>query len=234
MTETLPTESATDTVEAYVRRQMSNSLGGRRGILEAVVPGIAFTIAWLVTKNISTALIAGGALAVLALLIRLLQRSDLRHATNAVIGIALGWAAVKLIAGNGGSVEHQALAVFVPGVIASTVRVVVVVISCLIRWPLIGFLMSIGSHDPFAWHRDPQVVRLCTRITLLYALPEAILVLLEGPLVIAGWTGAMNADAAVSTLAIIKLGLGWPLRAACWGAMIWLLGRNATPRVAAS
>lgn len=221
-----------DTVEAFVRRQMSASLGGRRGIIEAVVPGVAFTVAWLATKNITTALIAGGVLAVLALAIRLLQRSDLRHAMNAVIGIALGWLAVKVIAGNGGSAEHQALAVFVPGVLASSARVIAVGVSCLVRWPMIGFLMSIGTDDPLGWHRDPQVVRLCTRLTVLYMLPEAILVLIEGPLVLAGWTGAMNANTAVSVLAIVKLGFGWPLRAACWGAMIWLLGRNATPRAA--
>lgn len=226
------TDVGADTVEAFVRRQMSASLGGRRGIVEAVVPGVAFTVAWLATKNITTALIAGGALAGLALLVRLVQRSELRHATNAVVGIALGWLAVKIIAGNGGSSEHQALAVFVPGVVASSGRVLVVGASCVVRWPMIGFLMSIGSDDPLGWHRDAQVVRLCTRITWLYVLPEAILVCIEGPLVLAGWTGAMNANDAVSLLAIVKLGFGWPLRGVCWGAMIWLLGRNATPRTA--
>ena len=226
----MPVTDGHATVEAFVRRQMSESLGGRRGIIEAVVPGIAFTIAWLVTKDITVALIAGGALALAALALRLIQRSDLRHALNAVVGVALGWLAVKVIAGNGGSAEHQALAVFVPGVLASAGRVVVVGASCLARWPVFGFLMSIGGgEDPLAWHRDRQVVRLCIRLSLLYVAPEAILVCIEGPLVLLGWTGAMNANDAVSTLAIVKLGFGWPLRAVMWGAMVWLLSRNATP-----
>ena len=32
-----------DTVEALVRRQLAAALGGRRGMVEAAVPGIVFT-----------------------------------------------------------------------------------------------------------------------------------------------------------------------------------------------
>ena len=198
-------------------------------MLEAAVPGVAFTIAWLLSKNITTALIAGGVLAVGALLVRVVQRSDLKHVGNAIFGLAIGWLIVRLIAGAGGSAEHQALAFFVPGVVISGAEAILMVISCLLRWPAVGFLLGGATGDPIAWHRDRQVVRLCGQLTWLLLGPLAILVAIEGPLILLGWTGAMNADTAVSTLAIIKLGVGWPLRAVMWGAMIWLLGRNATP-----
>lgn len=198
-------------------------------MLEAAVPGVAFTLAWLITKDITTALIAGGVLAVAALVVRLVQRSDLKHVGNAIAGLGLGWLIVHLIAKAGGSAEHQALAFFVPGVLISGAEAILMAISCLVRWPAVGFLLGGATGDPIAWHEDRQVVRLCSQLTWLLLGPLAILVAIEGPLIFAGWTGAMNADTAVSTLAIVKLGFGWPLRAVMWGAMIWLLGRNATP-----
>ncbi|BBH15968.1 hypothetical protein Back2_02550 [Nocardioides baekrokdamisoli] len=228
------TETTVDTVEAFVRRQMSASLGGRRGMLEAAVPGVAFTVAWLFSKNITTALIAGGLIAVAALLVRMVQRSDLKHVGNAILGLALGWGIVWAIKHAGGSAQHQALAFFVPGVVTSGIQAIVMAISCVVRWPAVGFLLGGATGDPIAWHRDRQVVRLCSQLTWLLLGPLAILVAIEGPLILAGWTGAMNADTAVSTLAIIKLGVGWPLRAVMWGAMIWLLGRNATPHAEAT
>ncbi len=39
-----------DTVEAVVRQQLSKALGGPRGMVEAAVPTIMFTVLWLVTK----------------------------------------------------------------------------------------------------------------------------------------------------------------------------------------
>lgn len=202
-------------------------------MLEAAIPGVAFTVAWLLTKDITSALLAGGAIAVVALLVRLIERSDLRHVGNAIFGLAIGWAVVRVIAGAGGSASHQALAFFVPGVVISGVEAIVMAISCLLRWPAVGFLLGGATGDPISWHRDRQVVRLCAQLTWLLLGPLAILVAIEGPLILAGWTGAMAANTAVSTLAIIKIGVGWPLRAIMWGAMIWLLGRNATPHAAA-
>lgn len=201
-------------------------------MLEAAVPGVAFTVAWLLSKNITTALLAGAVIAVAALLVRLLQRSDLKHVGNAIVGLALGWGIVHVIASSGGSAAHQALAFFVPGVLISGVEAIVMAISCFLRWPAVGFLLGGAMGDPIAWHRDRQVVRLCSQLTWLLLGPLAILVAIEGPLILAGWTGAMNANTAVSTLAIVKVGVGWPLRALMWGAMIWLLGRNATPHAA--
>ena len=131
-----------DTVEAVVRRQMAASLGGRRGMLEAGLPGLAFTAAWLIVKDIRVALIAGAAIAAVALLLRLVQRSTIQYVANAVVGIAIGWLVVHIARGMGGSQEDQALAFFVPGVVITGVYTVVLVLSCLVRWPAIGFMVE--------------------------------------------------------------------------------------------
>ena len=52
---------------------------------------------------------------------------------------------------------------------------------------------------------------------------------LQGPIWFLGWTGALDIDVAVAVLGVLRVGLGWVLRIGAWGAMIWLLARNATP-----
>ena len=44
-------------VEAVVRQQLSTALGGRRGMIEAAVPTLLFTVCWLATKELRTALV---------------------------------------------------------------------------------------------------------------------------------------------------------------------------------
>lgn len=222
-------ETSVETVEAVVRRQMAKSLGGRRGMLEAGLPGAAFTIVWLVAQDLRVSLIAGCAVAGVALVLRLIQRSTLQYVANAVVGIAIGWGVVHIARGMGGSQEDQALAFFLPGIIITGVYTILMVISCLTRWPVIGFMVGSVAGDPLAWHEDRQIVALCTRLTWLFLAPGGILVLLEGPVWFLGWSGPMSVNAAVLVLGILRLGVGWPLRLAAWGAMVWLLARDATP-----
>ena len=222
-------EANVETVEAVVRRQMAKSLGGRRGMLEAGLPGIAFTLVWLILQNLQASLIAGCAVAAVALALRLVQRSTVQYVANAIVGIAIGWGVVHIARGMGGSQQDQALAFFLPGIIITGVYTLAMIVSCLARWPVIGFMVGSVAGDPMAWHEDDQVVTLCTRLTWLFLAPGGILVLLEGPVWLLGWTGAMSVNAAVLILGIVRMGLGWPLRIAGWGAMVWLLARNATP-----
>lgn len=223
------TTPTVDTVEAVVRRQMARSLGGRRGMLEAGVPGLAFTVLWLTTKDLRTSLVAGAAVAAVALLIRLVQRSTLQYVGNAIFGIALGWLVVRLAGSLGGTEQDQALAFFVPGVIFTGVYTILMVVSCVVGWPLIGFMVGSVTGDPTAWHDDKQIVRLCTRLTWLFLAPGAIGVLLQGPVLLLAYGGALDKDTGVLLLGILRTGLGWALRVASWGAMVWLLARNHTP-----
>ena len=83
--------------------------------------------------------------------------------------------------------------------------------------------------DPTAWHRDRQVVRLCTRLTWVLVLPCILRVVFQAPVWFAGKTGSIDPDAAVAALGLLKIGLGWPLQLAALAGMIWLLARNSTP-----
>ncbi|CAN5634914.1 DUF3159 domain-containing protein [soil metagenome] len=217
------------TVEALVRRQMATALGGRRGMVEAGVPGILFTAIWLPTKDLRLALILSLVAAGIAGAIRLAQGSTMQYVLNAFFSIGIGWVFVRIAANAGGSESDQALAFFLPGIIYSLVYTVVMAASCLSGWPLVGFMVGSVTGDPTAWHSDKQVVRLCSRLTWLLAAPGGIGVLLQGPVWLLGHRDVIDADTAVGIIAVLRYGLGWPLRIGSWSGMIWLLARNATP-----
>jgi len=226
MTASPPT---TQTVEALVRRQLSQALGGRRGMLETAVPTLTVTVFWLSTRHLTLALGASLVVAASELLARVLQRQTVRFCVNALVGIAIGWLFVHLAASRGGSADDQALAYFVPGLLYNAGYAVVMGLTCITGWPLVGFMIGSVTGDPTAWHADRQVVRLCSRLTWLLVLPCVVRVLVQGPVYLAGRNGWWDEDSAVATLGVAKLAMGWPLQIAALAAMVWLLSRNKTP-----
>ncbi|MGI8646151.1 MAG: DUF3159 domain-containing protein [Nocardioides sp.] len=216
-------------VEAVVRQQLSTALGGRRGMFEAAVPTVLFTVCWLVTKELRLALVVSVAAAVVLLVVRLVQRSTVQFVVNALVGIGIGAMFVAFSARSGASVEEQALAYFLPGIVSNLDYTVVLAFTCLIGWPLVGFMVGSVTGDPTAWHRDRSVVRLCTTLTWMLLLPCLLRAALQGPVWLAGQSDALDADTAVAVLGVLKIALGWPLQLAALGSMVWLLGRNHTP-----
>lgn len=226
-----------DTVEALVRHQLGESLGGRRGMIEAAVPTLLFTATFFGLRRalddpgqaLRWALIASLVAAVALLVVRVMQRSTTQFVLNALFGIGLGWLFVHLSGRSGGSADDQALAFFLPGLIWTSVYSLGVGLSCVTGWPLVGFMLGSVTGDPTAWRQDRQIVRLCTRLTWVLVLPGIIGVALQGPVWLAGNSGAMPADRAVVVLAALRYGLGWPLRFGALGAITWLLARDHTP-----
>nr|WP_243732019.1 DUF3159 domain-containing protein [Nocardioides ochotonae] len=212
-----------------VRSQMATALGGRRGMVEAGIPGMLFTILWLSTKQLQLALVVSLVAVGAAIVARLVQRSTLQYALNALFAIGIGWLFVRIAASSGGSESDQALAFFLPGILVSLGYTIVMAGSCLAGWPFIGFMLGSVTGDPTAWHDDKQIVRLCNRLTWVFLAPGAIGVLLQGPVWLLGWADVIDVDLAVLLVGTLRLGLGWPLRIASWSAMVWLLARNATP-----
>lgn len=223
------TPPSVNTVEALVRAQMSRALGGRRGMVEAAVPTVLFTVLWLSTKDLHVALGVSVAAAVALLVVRLVQRSTVQFCLNALFGIGIGWLFVTISARQGGSVDDQALAYFLPGILYNGGYTVVLAVSCLVGWPLVGFMVGSVTGDPTAWHQDRQVVRLCTRLTWLLVLPCLVRVVVQAPIWLAGHSGAWDPDSAVAALGVLKIAMGWPLQLLALLAMLWLLSRNHTP-----
>ena len=77
-----------------------------------------------------------------------------------------------------------------------------------------------STGDLTAWRKDPAVVRLCSKLTLVLAVPCIVRVLVQWPLYLAGQVG---------WLGVTKIALGWPLQVAALAVMVWLLARGRTP-----
>jgi hypothetical protein len=221
--------AAVDTVEAVVRAQISKALGGRRGMVEAAVPTLVFTVVTLTTKELRLALLASLALALVALAVRLVQRTTVQFCLNALFGIGIAAVFVMISARHGGDVNDQELAYFLPGLIYNTGYTVVLALTCLTGWPLVGFMVGSVTGDPTAWHHDRQVVRLCTLLTWLLVLPCLLRVVVQAPIWLAAHAGSLDAGTALAVLAVLKIAMGWPLQLAALGSMGWVLARGRTP-----
>lgn len=201
-----------DTVEAAVRHQLNKALGGVRGMAEAAVPTIGFTVAYVLSHELRLAIGIGAGAAVLLLLARLAQRSTPQFVINSMFGIAIA-AFFALRSGN-------AADAFLPGILYNAGYAAVMIFSILVRWPVVGFIIGSVTGDPTAWRSEPAIVRLCSRLTWLLVLPCVLRVAVQYPLWLAdrvGWLGTA------------KIVLGWPLQVAALAAMVWLLARGRTP-----
>lgn len=209
--------TAHDTVEAAVRAQLSKALGGLRGVAEAAVPTLGFTIGYLVTHEVKPSVAIGIGAALVLLVIRLVQRSTPQFVLNSLLGI--GIAAVFAL--RSGKAEDA----FLPGIMYNAGYSVVLILSILARWPLVGFIIGSVTGDPTAWRSDPGIVKLCSRLTWLLVLPCLLRVVVQYPLYLSGSVGWLGAS---------KVLLGWPLQIAAFAAMAWLLARGRTPHAAAA
>jgi hypothetical protein len=207
--------AAHDTVEAAVRAQLAKALGGVRGIVEAAVPTVAFTITWIVTEQLKPSLMISIGLSVLLLLLRLAQRSTPQFVINSLVGIGIG----AFFAGRTGEAKD----VFLPGILYNGAYAAAMVLSIAVRWPVVGFLIGSVTGDPTGWRQDPGIVRLCSRLTWLLILPCLLRVVVQAPLYYANQ---------VAALGVAKVALGWPVQVAALAAMVWVLARGRTPIVA--
>jgi hypothetical protein len=223
------TSPTTGTVEEVVRGQLAKALGGRRGMLEAAVPTAAFTVLFLTTHELKPSILVAVGLAAVLLVVRLVQRSSPQFVVNSLFGIGIGALFAWRAARGGGDANDQALAYFLPGILYNLAYSVVMTFTILIRWPVVGFLVGSVTGDPTAWHADRGIVRLCSRLTWLLVLPCVVRVVAQGPVYLAGRNDWWDRDAAVATLGVMKLAMGWPLQVAALTAMVWLLSRNKTP-----
>ncbi|MBC7593044.1 MAG: DUF3159 domain-containing protein [Kineosporiaceae bacterium] len=200
------------TVEQLIRSQLAKALGGPRGVIESAVPTIVFTLSWVIGHDLRTSLISSIGAALLLLVARAIQRSSPQFVITALFGIAIA----AVFATRSGEAKD----VFLPGILYNGGYAVALVVSIVVGWPIVGFLVGSVTGDPTAWHTDKAMVRLCSRLTWLLALPCIFRVIVQYPL----WAGDH-----VALLGTSKIVLGWPLQLAGLAAMAYLLSRNKTP-----
>lgn len=204
-------DGATTTLETLVRTQLTKALGGRRGMVEGAMPTLAFTVLWIVAHDLRLALAVAVAIAIALLALRLVQHSTVQFVLSSLFGVLVA----AVFALRSGRAEDA----FLPGLIYNAVYAVLLAASVVLRWPVVGFMIGSVTGDPTGWHRDKQLVALCTKLTLILALPCMLRVIVQYPLYRTNQTG---------WLGVSKLAMGWPLWIAALAAMVWLLSRDKT------
>lgn len=210
-------KSAAETVEELIRHRLSAALGGWRGSLETALPTIAFIGVWSWRQDLKQAVWTAVAVAVVLAVLRLVQRSSLQHVFGAVIATGLA----AFFAMRSGKAEDA----FLPGMLLSGAYLVGTLISILVKWPVVGFLVGAGdpraAEDPFGWRRDKGMVRVCSRLTWVLVALYIVRLAIQIPLYLAGEVAALGAA---------KIVLGWPLWLGGVAVMGWLLVRGNTPQ----
>lgn len=208
------------TVEEVIRRRLSAAIGGFRGSLETTLPTLVFVLAWIWRNDARGALTAAAVVTGILALARLAQRQTLQYVLSSVLATALA-AFFALRSG-------QAQDAFLPGILGSIAWGLGALVSVVSRWPVIGFMVGAADpaarEDPFRWRRDPGIVSVCQRLTLVLVGLYAVRVAVMLPLYLLG---------NVALLSVAKVALGWPAWVAALAVMGWMLLRGNTPQTAA-
>ncbi|HET9871381.1 MAG TPA: DUF3159 domain-containing protein [Propionibacteriaceae bacterium] len=199
-------------VEEFVRHQLSASLGGVRGMVESVLPFVAFTVAWLLGRQLYPALGAAVGIAAVLGIIRLAQRQSLKFVLQAVFPTAIA----ALIAARTGRAED----IFLPGILYNGALALISIFTIAIRRPLVGYLIGAAIGDPIGWTGDRGLVRMTSKLTAVLAVPYVLRFVIQLPLFLSG---------SVLALGVSKVVLGWPLLLAALFAIGLMLSKGRTP-----
>jgi hypothetical protein len=148
-------------VEEFVRYQLSQSLGGARGMIESALPFIAFTIAWVLARQLYPAIAAAVGTAILLAVIRLVQRQSIKYVVQAVIPTAIA----VLIATRTGRAQD----VFLPGILYNGALAVISLLTVAFASPSSVSSSAPRSVTPQGWTRDRGLVKMTSKLTLVLA-----------------------------------------------------------------
>ena len=214
----LSTASSTDvhTVESLIRERLSSALGGARGSLETALPTVAFVVGWSWAHDVKIAVGASAAIVLVLLVVRLATRQTPRYVLSAVLATAIA----AFFALRSGRAE----AAFLPGILTSAAWGAASLLSVLVRWPVVGFIVAAGdpklAEDPTAWRRDRGLVAVSQRLTMVLVVLYAVRVAVMYPLYLGGQ---------VTLLGVAKIALGWPAYLCALAVMGTILVRGKTP-----
>jgi hypothetical protein len=184
------------------------AVGGIRGLIETILPGLGFLVIYTITQQLLPSVLGPVAIAVGFIVVRVIQRQPVTPAVSGAAGIALS-AVVALLTGN---VSNN----FVLGFGINAVAVLVLVVSLLVRRPLVGVLIGLLTGDEH-WRHDAAKLRVAYVTSVLWLLLSGLRLAVQLPLYFAELPDA---------LAATKLLMGVPLYLGLlW--VTWMLARTA-------
>jgi hypothetical protein len=178
------------------------SVGGIQGLVETTLPGFLYVLSYSIFRNIvwSISLVAAS---VLALTIRhFIKKRPFTQLLGSLLGVAL---AIYLTLRPGGqAADFYVKDFWINGAYGS-----VLLLSVLIRLPLIGVLFGLLTNQGLKWRKVRRKVRYFDLVTLLWVGLFAIRLAVELPLYFSN---------DVVTLGFVKIVLGLPF----YLTMVWV------------
>lgn len=198
--------------EAPTGHALIAAMGGIRGLVESILPGLGFLIIYTITFELLPSVLIPVALAVVFVIVRLVSRSPATPAIAGVVGLAIS----ALIAIFTGRAEDN----FILGFVLNAAYFIALGVSMAFRWPLIGVIAGLLTGDVAGWRDDRAKVKVANIATTLWMGLFGLRLLVELPLYFSGQ---------IQWLAATKLLMGVPLYAGLlW--VTWLLMRTAYTR----
>ena len=135
--------------DASTQKVVWSAIGGWRGVLESVLPSLAFVVLFTVQPEpLILALGVSVGLAAVFTIVRLVQKSP---PSAALGGLIAAGAAAALALWTGRGADN-----FVPGLITNAVYGTVFLVSALIGWSLIGIAAGFLMGDATGWRADKR------------------------------------------------------------------------------
>lgn len=172
-------------------------MGGWLGVVETILPSVLFGSSFALTGEALISVALAGSTSALFILYRLFTR---KSASSALVGaLAVGFAAWLALREGGQAVDY-----FIPGFITNAVYGSVLLISVLVRWPIIGVLVeALRGHD-MSWRKNRKVLTIYSAVTAFWVGFFSLRLIIQLPLYFAGNT---------ELLATARVAMGPPLYA---------------------
>jgi len=183
-----------------------DAVGGRRGIVESVAPGLVFVVIYVIHPTLWPALISSLGVALALAVVRLLQRGTVMGAVSGLGGIVIGaiWAATT------GRAEN----VYAWGLWVNAAWLVGCVLSVAVRWPVAAVVVAVLKGQLKGFQQDKELMRRSYWVTWLLAGLFALRLAVQLPFYF---------NAQVAWLGAFKLLMGVPLFAlVLWASWWWL------------
>jgi hypothetical protein len=181
----------------FDRKSLLAGMGGWLGVVETVLPSVLFGSSFALTGQALISVILAGGTSAVFILYRLIAR---KSASSALIGaLAVGFAAWLALREGGQAVDY-----FIPGFITNAVYGSVLLISVLVRWPIIGVLVEVLRGHDMSWRKNRKVLTIYSAVTAFWVGFFGLRLVIQLPLYFAGNT---------ELLATARVAMGPPLYA---------------------
>ncbi|RWZ61435.1 DUF3159 domain-containing protein [Labedella populi] len=182
--------------ESLDGRAVLSAIGGVRGVVEAMLPGLLFLVAFTLTTDLVLSIVVPVAVGALFIAVRALQRQPTAPAIGGLLGIALS-AVLALL-------NNRPEDYYIPGFWTNGAYLVVLLVSVLVGWPIIGVITGLLTGTGSSWRSDTRLRRIYAALTLVWCGLFALRLIVQLPLYYSG---------AIEALGTTRLVMGIPLYA---------------------